>query len=85
MLIELRVFFFFSLYFTPLYIHFLVKMLIFYCFLIYLCFWLCSVFVAARGLSLGVESGGDSRCDASHCGGFSSYAAPALGAWASEL
>lgn len=30
-------------------------------FLIYSCFWLCSLFVAARGLSLGVESRVDSR------------------------
>ena len=45
-------------------------------------FWLCWVFVAARGLSLVVTSGGEW---ASHCGGFSCHRAQALGAWASVV
>ena len=40
---------------------------------LFIYFWLCWVFVAARGLSLVVASGGTLRCGAraSHCGGFS--------------
>ena len=44
-------------------------------------FWLCWVFVAARGLSLVAVSGGYSRCSvqASLCGGFSGCRVWALG------
>ena len=50
-------------------------------------FWLCWVFVAARGLSLVAVSGATLRCGAqgSHCSGFSRRGAQALGAWASVV
>ena len=52
---------------------------LFVCLFIY--FWLCWVFVAARGLSLVVVSGGYSllQCTGSRCAGFSS-----CGLWALE-
>ena len=48
---------------------------------IYFYFWLCWVFVAARGLSLVAASGATLRygARASHCGGFSCCGARALG------
>ena len=54
-------------------------------FIIY--FWLCWVFVAARGLSLVAENGDYSllRCTAPHCGGFSCCGAQALGVRASVV
>ena len=47
-----------------------------------ICFWLCWVFDAARGLSLAVASGGWSllRCGASFCSGVSCHSAWAPGA-----
>ena len=58
-----------------------------YLFILFIYFWLCWVFIAARGLSLVVASGATLRCGAraSHCGGFSCYRARALGAWASVV
>ena len=49
--------------------------------------WLHWVFVAARGLSLVAVRGDTRRCgaQASHCHGFSSCRAGALGAWASVV
>ena len=49
--------------------------------LLFIYFWLCWVFVAALGLSLGVKSRGYSSCSswASHCGGFSCRGTQALG------
>ena len=60
------------------------------CFLIYinlLYFWLCWVFVAARGLSLVAASGATLHCSvqASHCGGFSYCGAQAVGTRASVV
>ena len=53
--------------------------------ILFIYLWLCWVFVAVRGLSLVVASGGYSSlwCVASYCGGFSCCGAQALGAWAS--
>ena len=50
-------------------------------------FWLCWVFVAARGLSLVAASGATLCCGAraSHCGGFSCCGAQAVGARASVV
>ena len=50
-------------------------------------FWLCWVFVAARGLSPAARVGPTLRCcaQASHCGGFSCCGARALGARASVV
>ena len=58
---------------------------LFFCLFIY--FWLCWVFVAARGLSQLRRAGATLRCDAraSHCGGFSCCGARALGAQASVV
>ena len=52
---------------------------------LFIYFWLCRVFVAARGLSLVAVSRGYSSCGArvSHCGSFSCFGALALGAQAS--
>ena len=49
--------------------------------------WLCWVFIAARGLSLVVVSGGTLHCGAraSHRGGFSCCGARALGTQASVV
>ena len=54
---------------------------------IYFYFWLCCVFIAARGLSLVAASGATLRCgvQASHCGGFSCCRAQAVGTWASVV
>ena len=55
---------------------------------LFIYFWLCWVFVAARRLSLVVVSGGATlRCGAwaSHCGGFSCCGAQAVGAQASVV
>ena len=56
-------------------------------FILFIYFWLRWVFVAARGLSLVVASGGYSslRARASRCGGFSCCRARALGAQASVV
>ena len=56
-------------------------------FILFIYFWLCGVFVAARGLSLVWRAGAALRCGAwaSHCGGFSCCGARALGAWASVV
>ena len=51
-------------------------------FILFFYFWLCWVFIAARGLSLVVVSGGYSSL---HCGGFSCYGARALGVRASVV
>ena len=50
-------------------------------FILFIYFWLCWVFVAARRFSLVGESGATLRCGerASHCGGFSHCGAWALG------
>ena len=55
--------------------------------LFYFIFWLRWVFVAVRGLSLVVVSGGYSSCRvrASHCGGFSCCSAQPLGVRASVV
>ena len=54
---------------------------------IYFYFWLCCVFIAARGLSLVAASGATLCCgvQASHCGGFSCCRAQAVGTWASVV
>ena len=55
--------------------------------LFFIYFWLCWVFVAARGLSLVAARGATLRCGerASHCSGFSCCRARALGVWASVV
>ena len=74
---------------TYLYIYFVSYLLIYLSFFkkIFIYFWLHWVFVAAHGLSLVVVSGGypSLQCTASHCGGFSSCGAWALGTWASVV
>ena len=54
---------------------------------LFIYFWLCWVFVAARQLSLVVASGATLRCGvrASHCSGFSCCGARALSARASVV
>ena len=62
-------------------------LILFYFISLFLYFWLCWVFVAARGLSLVVVSRA-TLCygtQASHCGGFSCCGAQALGAQASVV
>ena len=56
-------------------------------FILFIYFWLCWVFVAARGLSLVAASGATLCCGAraSHCGGFSCCGARALGTRASVV
>ena len=56
-------------------------------YLLFIYFWLCWVFTAARGLSLVAASGATLCCgaQASYCGGFYCCEARALGTWASVV
>ena len=60
---------------------------LFFIYFLFIYFWLRWVFVAARGLSLVVASGGYSCCGAraSHCGGFSCCRSRALSMQASVV